>query len=68
MLAVRAEQTCMRDSTSIGWADGLHLTVSGLTKTQRQQVREVVESAGGRSALLLLQYSGLHNIAATETI
>ncbi|KAL0036499.1 hypothetical protein WJX77_010236 [Trebouxia sp. C0004] len=30
------------------WAEGLHLTVTGLSKDQRKQVRDVVEAGGGR--------------------
>ena len=30
------------------WAEGLHLTVTGLNQDQRKQVRNVVEAAGGR--------------------
>ena len=33
------------------WAEGLYLTVTGLSKDQRMQARDVVEAAGGRFVL-----------------
>ena len=38
----------MQRANSGEWAEGLHLTVTGLSKDQRKQVQEVVEAAGGR--------------------
>ena len=38
----------MHSLTQSDWAEGLHLTVTGLNKGQRKQVRNVVEAAGGR--------------------
>ena len=38
----------MQTDSASDWAEGLHLTVTGLSKDQRQQVRDVVEAAGGR--------------------
>ena len=37
-----------RATPSDYWAEGLHLTVTGLTKDQRKRVRDVVEAGGGR--------------------
>ena len=52
--------TSMHSSTTKDWAEGLHLTVTGLTKDQRQQVRDVVEAAGGRLVLSLSSSSDSH--------
>ena len=49
--------TSMHSSTTNDWAEGLHLTVTGLTKDQRQQVRDVVEAAGGRCVLFVSRLS-----------
>lgn len=38
----------MHGATQSDWAEGLHLTVTGLNKDQRKQVKNVVEAAGGR--------------------
>ena len=40
----------MQSTSPSDWAEGLHLTVTGLSKDQRKKVRDVVEAAGGRSA------------------
>ena len=38
----------MHSLTQSDWAEGLHLTVTGLNRDQRKQARNVVEAAGGR--------------------
>jgi len=38
----------MQRASPTDWAEGLHLTVTGLSKDQRKQVRDVVEAGGGR--------------------
>lgn len=42
----------MHSENQSDWAEGLHLTVTGLNKDQRKQVRHVVEAAGGRSVAM----------------
>ena len=42
----------MHSVSSSDWAEGLYLTVTGLSKDERQHVRQVVETAGGRSVPL----------------
>ncbi|KAL0037489.1 hypothetical protein WJX79_010802 [Trebouxia sp. C0005] len=38
----------MQRANPSDWAEGLHLTVTGLSKDQHKQVRDVVEAGGGR--------------------
>ena len=48
----------MHSPTLGDWAEGLHLTATGLTRDQRKQVRDVVEAAGGRYWAQKAQYCG----------